>query len=105
MSSVKLYSEIFEDFELAPSRADKIEVLRKNDHPRFRDFLAIAFNDNFKFDVIVPPYRPAPEPAGNQRGQTQLAGPRHGRIPHGALRRAGLEIHLAAGGRHWRRWH
>ena len=64
MSSVKLYSEIFEDFKLASSRADKIEVLRKNDHPRFRDFLVIAFNDNFKFDVIIPPYRPAPEPAG-----------------------------------------
>jgi len=64
MSSTKLYSEIFEDFELAPTKNDKINVLRKHDHPRFRDFLVIAFNDNFKFDVIVPPYRPALEPAG-----------------------------------------
>lgn len=64
MSSDKLYSEIFEEFEKAESRADKINVLRKNDHPRFRDFLVAAFNPVFQFEVEVPKYRPAPEPAG-----------------------------------------
>lgn len=64
MSSEKLYSEIFEEFEKAETRADKINVLRKYDHPRFRDFLAIALNPMFQFDVDVPNYRPAPEPAG-----------------------------------------
>ncbi len=39
-------------------------VLRKYDHPRFREFLKYAFNPNVKFDVEVPRYRPAVEPAG-----------------------------------------
>mgnify|MGYP003338255501 FL=1 len=39
MSSNLLYSEILEEFEKAPKRADKIEVLRKNGDTRFKDFL------------------------------------------------------------------
>jgi len=64
MSAEKLYSEIFEEFDNAPNRAEKINVLRKHDHPRFRDFLVMAFNPKIKFDVEIPKYRPAPEPAG-----------------------------------------
>ena len=60
----KLYSEILADFDTAPTRADKIAVLRKNDHPRFRDFLAMVYNPNIKFAVDIPTYRPAIEPAG-----------------------------------------
>ena len=60
----KLYSEILAEFDIAPTRADKIAVLRKNDHPRFRSFLAIVYNPDFKFDVEIPAYRPAIEPAG-----------------------------------------
>ena len=64
MSSEKLYSEIFEEFEKAESRAAKIDILKKYDHPRFRDFLVAAFNPIFQFEVEIPKYRPAPEPAG-----------------------------------------
>jgi hypothetical protein len=64
MSSEKLYSEIFEEFEKAESRAAKIDILKKYDHPRFRDFLVAAFNPVFQFEVEIPKYRPAPEPAG-----------------------------------------
>lgn len=64
MSAEKLYSEIFADFESAPDRKSKIDVLRKNDHIQFRNFLAIAFNQDIEFDVVIPNYRPAPEPAG-----------------------------------------
>lgn len=65
MSSVKLYSEIFEDFDKAQNKEQRIQVLRKNDHVRFREFLAYAFNENIKFDVELPAnYRPAIEPAG-----------------------------------------
>jgi hypothetical protein len=60
----KLYSEILAEFDAAPSRADKIAVLHKNDHPRLRTFLAIVYNPEFVFDVEVPTYRPAIEPAG-----------------------------------------
>ena len=60
----KLYSEILAEFDTAPTRADKIAVLRKNDHPRFRDFLAMVYNPEFKFEVEIPKYRPAVEPAG-----------------------------------------
>ena len=64
MSAEKLYSEIFEEFEKAETKQDRIAVLRKYDHPRFRDFLFCALNPNIVFDVEIPPYRPAPEPAG-----------------------------------------
>lgn len=64
MSSEKLYSEIFDEFIVAESKSDKIAILRKYDHPRFRDFLAIALNPMFQFDVEIPNYRPANEPAG-----------------------------------------
>ena len=60
----KLYSEILADFDTAPTRADKIAVLRKNDHPRFRSFLAMVYNPELKFEVEIPTYRPAVEPAG-----------------------------------------
>ena len=60
----KLYSEILADFDTAPTRADKIAVLRKNDHPRLRSFLAMVYNPNIKFQVEIPEYRPAVEPAG-----------------------------------------
>ena len=64
MASEKLFSEIFEEFERAETKADRIAVLRKYDHPRFREFLIYAFNPTVEFDVEVPNYRPAPEPAG-----------------------------------------
>lgn len=64
MSSEKLYSEILEEFQSVDSRADKIRVLRKYDHPRFRDFFVMLFNPKIEFDVEIPNYRPAVEPAG-----------------------------------------
>ena len=64
MSAEKLYSEIFEEFDKCTTRAERINVLRKYDHPRFRSFLQAAFDENVVFDVDVPPYRPALEPAG-----------------------------------------
>jgi hypothetical protein len=64
MSAEKLYSEIFDEFEKAETKADRIAVLKKYDHPRFRDFLSCALNPTIMFDVEVPQYRPAEEPAG-----------------------------------------
>ena len=60
----KLYSEILAEFDTAPTRADKIAVLQKNDHPRFKSFLAMVYNPDIKFQVEIPEYRPAIEPAG-----------------------------------------
>jgi len=64
MISDILYSEIFAEFNKATTKAERLAVLRKYDHPRFREFLKYAFNPNVKFDVEVPRYRPAVEPAG-----------------------------------------
>jgi len=64
MSSEKLYSEIFEDFDKATNKEERIGVLRKNFHPRFAEFLQMAFHPNIIFDVRIPNYRPAQEPAG-----------------------------------------
>ena len=60
----KLFSEILEEFESSATRAEKIAVLRKYDHPRLRDFLAITYNPDIVYDVEIPSYRDAVEPAG-----------------------------------------
>lgn len=64
MSAEKLYSEIFEEFDKATTKQERLSVLRKYDHPMFRLFLQAAFHPNIVFDVTVPKWRPAPEPAG-----------------------------------------
>jgi len=60
----KLYSEILQDFAKETTKNGRIEVLRKNDSPRFRIFLQNVFNKYIQFDVGIPEYRPAKEPAG-----------------------------------------
>jgi hypothetical protein len=60
----KLYSEILQDFAKENTKNGRIEILRKNDSPRFRTFLYYACNKDIKFDVKIPEYRPAKEPAG-----------------------------------------
>lgn len=64
MSSEKLYSEILDEFEQATTKNDRIAVLRKYWHARFQEFLEYAFNPTIEFDVEIPEYRPAVEPAG-----------------------------------------
>ncbi len=64
MSSFKLYTEILDEFDAAPNRPEKIAVLRKYGDARFKDFLLASFHPQIQFDVIIPTYRPAIEPAG-----------------------------------------
>lgn len=64
MSANKLYTEIFDEFDQAQTRPAKIEVLRKYGDVRFKDFLLAVFHPQIQFDVEVPNYRPALEPAG-----------------------------------------
>jgi len=64
MSAEKLYSEIFEEFDKVTTKQERINILRKYDHPRFRLFLTAAFHPEVQFDVEIPTYRPALEPAG-----------------------------------------
>jgi hypothetical protein len=60
----KLMSEIFQEFQEAKTKQERINVLRKYDHPRFREFIFYALSKKIKFDIEAPKYRPAPEPAG-----------------------------------------
>ena len=65
MSSEKLYSEIFEEFEACKHKDERIKVLQKYDHRNFREFLVCAFHAGIQFDVELPlTYNPAVEPAG-----------------------------------------
>jgi hypothetical protein len=65
MSSELLYSEILDEFTNAPTKQDKINILRKNGDTRFKFFLELALSPNVEWDVIIPHiYRPAVEPAG-----------------------------------------
>jgi hypothetical protein len=64
MSAEKLYSEILEEFSTCTTKQERISVLKKYDHPRFRTFLQAVFHPKIKFNVDIPKYRPAEEPAG-----------------------------------------
>ena len=64
MSALKLYTEIFDEFDQASTRPAKIEVLKKYGDSRFREFLFYVFHPEVQFDVEIPNYRPALEPAG-----------------------------------------
>lgn len=65
MSAEKLYSEVFEEFNKATTKTDRIAVLQKYDSKAFRTFLVAAFNPAVQFDSPLPnTYRPAVEPAG-----------------------------------------
>lgn len=64
MGAFKLYSEILDDFDKAPTRAEKVAVLQKHDHYFLREFFIIALNPEIKIDVEIPEYRPSIEPAG-----------------------------------------
>lgn len=64
MSAEKLYSEIIDEFKKANTKQERVAILRKYDHPRFRSFLQAAYHPGIIFDVEVPRYRPAQEPAG-----------------------------------------
>lgn len=58
----KLISEILDEINAASNRAECIDILRKYDVVRFRQFLQIV-HGNVKW-IKPPNYRPAPEPAG-----------------------------------------
>jgi hypothetical protein len=64
MINGRLYSEVLQEFEQAEDKATRLAVLRKYDHPRFREFLIYALNTKIEFDAEVPNWRPAVEPAG-----------------------------------------
>ena len=51
-------------FNQAPTRPAKIDILRKYGDVRFKEFLFCVFHPEIQFDVDIPPYRPALEPAG-----------------------------------------
>jgi hypothetical protein len=59
-----LYSEILDLFQKAETRKDKIAVLKRFEHPTFKQFLNYAFNPEIKFDVEIPDYKASYDPAG-----------------------------------------
>lgn len=60
----KLYTEIISEFESCETKKDRISILQKYDTPRFRNFLNYVLDESVEFDVQIPNYRPALEPAG-----------------------------------------
>ena len=65
MSSNKLIYEIFDEFEKASKKEEKINILRNNSTYALREILRGTFNPNIKFTVErVPYYKPSDAPAG-----------------------------------------
>ena len=62
---MKLISEIFDEFEAAPSRQGRIEVLHKNVSYALREVLRGAFHPDIRFVIDkVPYYKPSDAPPG-----------------------------------------
>jgi len=59
-----MYHEVFDLFEKAEKRADKVNVLRTHADQNFLQFLIAAFDKNIVFDVEIPKYKPSVDPAG-----------------------------------------
>lgn len=59
-----MYHEIFAEFQKAATKDERISVLKKHGNQRFIIFMNYLFNPIVKFDVEIPKYRPAIEPAG-----------------------------------------
>lgn len=61
-----LFSEIFEEFDKAKNREQRLAVLQKyGKNIWFKEFLNYAFNPKIHFDIAqIPDYKPAVEPAG-----------------------------------------
>lgn len=65
MSNTKLIYEIFDEFEKADKKEDKINILRFNSNYALREVLRGTFNPNIKFTIDkVPPYKPSDAPIG-----------------------------------------
>jgi predicted metal-dependent hydrolase len=64
MIKEKLMFEILDEFEQAKTESERIAVLQKYDTHQFRHFLKNALDTTIEYDVEIPNYRPAPEPAG-----------------------------------------
>lgn len=61
-----LFNEIFEEFDKARTREQRVAVLQKyGRNVWFKEFLNYAFNPKIHFDITqIPNYKPAVEPAG-----------------------------------------
>ena len=64
MSAELLYSEILDEYKRLTTKEERIAYLRKQEHFGLLEFLKAVFHPKITFDVIVPEYRPAIEPAG-----------------------------------------
>ena len=59
-----MMTEILDEFEKAQNKQERLAVLRKYDNKNFREFLWHALEPTIEYDVEIPTYRPAVEPAG-----------------------------------------
>jgi hypothetical protein len=63
MSKKNIY-EVFDDFRNVKTKAERIEVLRRNDTWALRQILLGAFHPNIHFTVKIPEYKSQDMPAG-----------------------------------------
>lgn len=64
--------EIFEEFEKAKTKNDKINTLKQNDSYALKQVLKASFDKNIKFNITkVPYYKPSDAPIG--MGYTSIA--------------------------------
>lgn len=83
--------EVFEEIEKAPSRKDRVDILRKNDSFALRNVLKGTYDPNVNFAISkVPYYKPSDAPAGlgytsihQELGRAYLFQTEHPKLPVG----------------------
>lgn len=63
MSKKNIY-EVFDDFRNAKTKAERIDVLRRNDTWALRQILLGTFHPNIQFTIKIPEYKSQDMPAG-----------------------------------------
>ena len=64
MSKKNIY-EIFDEFKEAKNKAERIDILKKNDSPTLRNVLIGTFHPGIKYTIKkIPEYKIEPIPAG-----------------------------------------
>ena len=99
MSKKNIY-EVFDEFRKATTKADRINVLRRNDTYALKNVLMGVFNKNIKFTVTeIPQFRRDPIPPGmaynNMTGaldRVYLFTEGNPRVPAGLTEKRKMEI-------------
>lgn len=97
--SIKNIYEVFDDFRNVKTKAERIDVLRRNDTWALRQILLGAFHPQIQFAVKIPEYKSQQMPAGmsysnmtTELGRIYLFVKDNPKVPEGLTEKRKTEI-------------